>query len=357
VSAVLDDRRSVGRPVPDRSPAPALASRRSSRAFWLAVAAALLVGAGLLSLAIGSKAIPLRTVVDALLHFDGSDDHLIVRDLRVPRTLFGLTVGAALGVAGALAQALTRNPLADPGLLGVSEGAALAIVLGVVVMDPSSGSALIWLAFVGAAAASVVVYLLGSVGRGGATPVRLALAGAALTAFLGSIISTIALLDVEALDRLRSWMVGSLAGREAEVIGQVLPFLAIGLVTAIALGRPLNAIALGDETAHALGTNVGRTRAIAAVAVILLAGAATAACGPIAFVGLVVPHAARLVCGPDQRWLIPYSAVLGAIVLLICDVAGRIVARPAEIQVGIMAAAIGGPVFVVLARRVRMSRL
>jgi iron complex transport system permease protein len=331
--------------------------RRSVRTIGLFVAAALLFLSILLSLAIGTKSIPLGEVIKAFTAFDGSNDHLVVRELRLPRTLVAALVGSALAVSGALMQAITRNPLADPGLLGVNAGAAFAVVLAIWMFNLSSLSALVWFAFVGAAVAAVVVYVLGSMGRGGATPIRLALAGAALSALLAGFTSAVLILDQQTLDQYRFWEVGSLAGRDESTMFQVLPFITIGLLLALACARPLNAMGLGDETARALGTRVGWTRVATMLAVTLLCGAATAACGPIAFIGLVVPLAARSISGPDQRWLIPYSALLGPVVLLVCDTVGRIIARPAEVQVGIMTAALGGPAFVWLVRRVRMAQL
>lgn len=335
----------------------ALGRRRLVRAVGLAGALGALASVVLLSLAVGAKPIPLSTVVDAFTSFDGSNDHLVVRELRLPRTLVGVLVGAALGVGGALMQGITRNPLADPGLLGVNAGASLAVVTGIAVLGMGSPSSYVWLAFAGAGVTSVAVYVLGSMGRGGATPVRLALAGAGLSALLGSLTSAVVLLDQQTLDQYRFWVVGSLAGRDQDVLVQVLPFIAFGLLVALATARPLNALALGEDAARALGTHVGWTRAATALSVTLLCGAATAACGPIGFVGLVVPLGARAVVGPDQRWLLPYSAVFGSTVLIACDVVGRVVARPSEVQVGIMTAAIGGPAFVLLVRRVRMAAL
>lgn len=341
-----------------RVPAPAAqrAPAATRRVTGLVVAVGVLGVVVLLSLAVGARPIPLGTVIESFTAFDGSDEHLVVRELRLPRTLVGVLVGAALGVGGALMQAVTRNPLADPGLLGVNAGASLAVVVGVA-FGLGSLSSYVWLAFVGAAVTSVAVYAIGSIGRGGATPVRLALAGAALSALLGSVTSAVVLLDQQTLDRYRFWVVGSLAGRDEDVLVQITPFIALGLAVALASARPLNSLALGEDAARALGTRVGRTRAAAALGVTLLCGAATAACGPIGFIGLVVPLAARAVVGPDQRWLLPSSAVLGPVVLLTCDVVGRVVARPSEVQVGIMTAAIGGPAFVLLVRRVRMARL
>jgi iron complex transport system permease protein len=323
----------------------------------LIIAVALLVLVVLLSLAVGSKQIPLGSVIRAFTDFNGSNDHLVVRELRLPRTIVGVLVGAALGTAGALMQAITRNPLADPGLLGVNAGAALAVVIGIAVFNLGSLTAYVWLAFAGAMVTAVAVYAVGSIGRGGATPVRLALAGAALSALLGSFTSAVVLLDRQTLDQFRFWAVGSLAGRDQAIMVQVLPFVIVGLVVGLGCARPLNALGLGEETARALGTRIGWTRAATALSVTLLCGAATAACGPIGFIGLVVPLAARAITGPDQRWLLPYSAVLGPVVLLACDIVGRIIARPSEVQVGIMTAAIGGPAFVFLVRRVRMAQL
>ena len=317
------------------------------------------VGFGIiLSLAIGSKSISFGTVIEAFTNFDDSvTDHLIVRDLRLPRTILAVVVGAALGVAGALMQGVTRNPLADPGLLGVNAGAAFAVVLAIWTFQITDVSGLVWFAFAGAAITSVLVYALGSMGRGGANPVRLALAGAALSALLAAFTGAVTLLDQATLDQYRFWAVGSLSGRDAGVTTQLLPFVLVGLVIAFGAGRQLNALALGEEAARSLGTKVNLTRLVSAVAITLLCGAAVAACGPIAFVGLVVPHMMRVWFGPDQRWLMPASALAGAGLLLYCDTAGRFVARPGEIQVGIMTAAIGGPVFVLLVRRTRMAQL
>ena len=312
----------------------------------------------LLSLAVGAKPIPLGPVVDALFAYDPTNtDHLVVRELRLPRTIVGLLVGGALGVAGALMQAVTRNPLADPGILGVNAGASFAVVLAIWWFGFTAVDDLVWFALVGAAVTSVVVYALGSIGRGGATPVRLALAGAALSALLFALTRAVTLLDTATLDQFRFWAVGSLSGRDAEIAWSVAPFIAVGLVMAVGVSRSLNAIGLGDDTATALGVKVHLTRGMSGIAIMLLCGAAVAAVGPIGFVGLVIPHTMRALFGPDQRWLVPGCAFGGAAFLLLCDTLGRVVARPSEVQVGIMTAAIGGPVFVVLVRRMRMVRL
>ncbi len=330
-------------------------SRRTSGIVVLLVGAAFAV---LLSLAVGAKSIPWGTVIDAFTANDTTiTDHLIVRELRLPRTSLGLLAGSALGMAGALMQGVTRNPLADPGLLGVNAGASFAVVLAIWLFEITSVTGLVWFAFAGAAVVSVVVYVLGSAGRGGATPVRLALAGAALAALLFALTRAVTLLDQATLDQFRFWAVGSLAGRGPEVAGQVAPFIAVGAILAIGVARQLNAMALGDDTAKALGTRIQLTRVVSVLGITLLCGSAVAAAGPIGFVGLVVPHAVRSWFGPDQRWLIPMSALAGATFLLFCDTLGRVVARPGEVQVGIITAAVGGPAFVVLVRRTRMAQL
>jgi iron complex transport system permease protein len=295
-------------------------------------------------------------VTDALLHGGGSRDAAIVNSLRVPRTLLGIVVGAALGIAGALMQALTRNPLADPGLLGVNAGAAAAVVVALSLGLAGAASS-VWFAFAGAALAAVAVYTIGGAGRGGATPVRLALAGTALTAALTAVIYGVALSDARLLQQYNHWSVGALGGRGRTQLDAIVPFVAIGAVLAAALARPLNAIALGDDSARALGARVGRTRIGGAVAITLLCGASTAAAGPMYFLGLTVPHAGRALCGPDQRWVLAYSAVLGAALLLIADVVGRVLVRPAELQAGVMVAVIGTPVFIALVRRKRIAAL
>jgi iron complex transport system permease protein len=343
---------------PTESARSATATRQAARGVGLLAAIGLLVLVALLSVGVGARSIPLGTVLDALFHYDPTDDdHLIIRSLRVPRTCVGLLVGAALGAGGTLMQGLTRNPLADPGILGVNAGAALFVVIGIYWFGLGSLLGYVWFAFIGAAVASLIVYSLGSLGREGATPVKLALAGAALTAMLGSITTAILLTDVETLDQFRFWSVGSLAGRTGTIAAHVAPFVAVGLVMAIASGPMLNGLALGDDVARGLGQRIGLSRAIGAVAIVLLCGAATAAAGPIAFVGLAVPHIARSITGPDYRWVIPYSIVLAPVLLLGSDIIGRIIARPGEVQVGIVTAVLGAPVFIVLVRRRKMAEL
>lgn len=335
------------------------AVRRSScRLLWLLVVLGVLVAVVVASIAVGSRQIPVGTVLDALLDPSRTDDeHVVVRSLRVPRTIAGLLVGVALGLAGAVMQGVTRNPLADPGLLGVSAGASFAVVFGISILGVGSALGYVWFAFAGAAVASVVVYTLGAIGRGGATPVKLALAGAAVSSFLLSMTTAMLLMDQSTLDEYRFWAVGSVAGRDQELIAQLAPFIVVGTLMALAAGPVLNSLALGDDVARSLGSRVGLARAFAATSVVLLVGAATAMAGPIAFVGLTIPHVARAITGPDYRWVLAYSMVLAPILLLGSDVIGRIIARPGELQVGIVTAVVGAPFFVMLVRRRRLAEL
>lgn len=307
----------------------------------------------LASLRIGSVPLDTATVLAAFTDFDGSNEHLIVRSLRLPRTLIGVGVGAALAVAGGVMQAVTRNPLASPAILGVNAGAAFAIVTAVFVLGVVSPTLYVWFAFAGALVTAVVVYAVGSVGPGGASPVKLALAGAVVTALFGSWISAILVFDQRTLDEVRFWLAGSLSGRDLDVFWQVTPFLAVGTIASLALARQLNAMSLGEDVAAALGQRTALMRGACAVTVVLLAGAAVAAAGPIGFVGLAVPHAVRAVSGPDHRWLLPYAALAGPILLLTADVVGRVVARPSELQVGIVTALVGAPVLVHIVRQHR----
>lgn len=344
--------------VTEQRPKRGLFTRPSTRVLGLVLLVALVAVAGALSLAMGSKPLPVRDALDALFNYDATlQNHLIVRELRVPRTLLTLLVGSALGLAGALMQGVTRNPLADPGLLGVNTGAALAVVIGIFTFDLTSPLQYVWFAFVGAGAAGVVVYVLGSLGRGGATPVKLAIAGAAVSALLGSLSAALLLMDTATLDQFRFWAVGSTAGRDITIVRQVAPFILVGTVLGLATGRSLNGLALGDDVARSLGQRVGWVRLASAASVVLLCGAAVAAAGPIGFVGLTVPHVARAITGPDHRWLLPYSMLMGAVLLTGADVVGRIIARPGEIEVGIITAFVGAPVFIAFVRRRRIAEL
>lgn len=311
---------------------------------------AAVVAAALLSVMVGSKSVALTDTLRALIG-DRTGDALVVAELRFPRTLLGLLVGVCLGMAGAVAQEVTRNPLGDPGLLGISAGAAVSVAAGIGVFGLTSPLEYVWFAFAGAALAGVLVYLIGGVRRGGASPVSLALAGAAVTALLGSFTYALVLLDVRTLDQYRFWAVGSLAGRDGSLAFRLAPFVLAGVVLALVLTPRLNALALGDELASSLGVSVTATRALGALAVILLTGAAVAAAGPVTFVGLVVPHVVRAFIGPDLRWLLPCSALAGAVLLLCADTLGRVLDHPGEIQAGVVTAFIGAPFLIVLVKR------
>lgn len=337
------------------------AGRRRSRTvllIGLAVAVVVLFVVSLASIFLGTRSISAGQIIDTFFHYDNENtDHLVVWTLRVPRTLAGILVGVALGLAGAVMQGVARNPLADPGLLGVNAGAALAVVCAISILGVGTAAGYVWFAFLGAAVAAVAVYVIGSLGREGATPVKLALAGAAMTAALQSITTAILLTDVATFDKFRFWTVGALAGRKIELVVQIAPFVIVGVVVALATGRLLNALSLGDDVARGLGQSVALARGLSAVAVVILCGAATAIAGPIGFLGLTIPHVARLITGPDYRWILPYSMVLAPILLLISDIVGRLVAKPGELQVGIVMAVLGAPFFIALVRKRKLAEL
>jgi iron complex transport system permease protein len=328
------------------------------RALGLLAGVGLLALTVLLSIAVGARSIPAGVVWDLLWRPDGSDLSATVHNVRIPRTLLGLVVGVALGLAGVLMQALTRNPLADPGIFGINVGAALAVVGAVVMFGFTDPTQYVWFAFVGAAITATVVYLLGSTGPGpGANaPTRLALAGVAIAAAIHAIMHGFTILNASVYDEIRFWNAGAFAGRDLAVVTTVAPFVLAGSLLTLVLSRWLNAIALGEDTARCLGVRIGLARVLGALAVLLLCGAATAGAGPIAFVGLAVPHLVRPMTGPDHRWLLAYALVCAPALLLLADVIGRVVARPSEVPVAIVMALIGAPVFIVLVRRRKLVR-
>ena len=338
-------------------PPAASASASRHRVLWLLALTALFGCAVLASIALGARPMSLSQVADALLHGGPSDTAIIIRQMRIPRTMLGVVAGIALGIAGALIQGHTRNPLADPGLLGVSAGAAFAVVVAIYLLRITTPFQFLWFAFLGAAVAAAVVFGLSSVGAGRSSPLSLILAGAAVSAFLGALTSAVVLIDVTSLDQMRFWVVGSIARPDYGIIWTILPFIAAGVLLAIAGSPGLNILSLGEDVARSLGSNVALARVGGILAITLLTGAATAACGPIAFLGLVVPHIARAFTGPDYRWIIPASGLLGATVLLAADTLGRVVARPAEIQVSIILALVGAPFFIALVRRRKLAAL
>jgi iron complex transport system permease protein len=332
---------------------------RRARPIALAARSLGLIGAaigvalvGLLSLRIGSIGISTRDAWDALFnYFPQSYEQTVVRSLRLPRTIIAIGVGGGLAVAGATMQAVTRNPLASPSILGVSSGASFAIVTAVYYGGITAPLGYLWFAFAGGLAASALVFLIGSAGREGPSPVKLALAGVVVSALLGAWTRALLLLDEQTLDIVRFWFAGSVAGRSLNTFWVVAPFLLGGAFVCILMGHQLNVLSMGDDTARALGMRAGRTRLICSVLVVLITGAAVSAAGPIAFVGLATPHIVRAIVGPDYRWVLPYSLFGGAILLTSADVLGRVIARPGEVQVGIVTAMIGAPFLVYLARK------
>ncbi|MEU6313629.1 iron ABC transporter permease [Streptomyces sp. NPDC047014] len=341
----------VERPVPQGTTA--LRRRRVVGSLTLL---ALLVGAVVVSLAVGARALTPGEVWHGLTAAPEPDQRLtdirlIVQTVRVPRTVLAVVAGVALGVGGALIQGYTRNPIADTGLLGVNAGASFAVVTVIAVFGLADPFQYVWFAFLGAAVAGVFVFGLASIGRGAGNPLTLALAGQGVTVFLAAMTTAVALSDQASLNALRFWNAGSVAGVGFGVIWPVAGFVGAGLLLALTTLPAVNLLNLGDDVARGLGVNIALTRAVGIVAITLLAGAATAACGPIAFLGLMVAHVARYLTGPDYRWLVPYAGLLGAVVLLVCDIAGRLLVRPGELDAGVVVALLGAPFFAVLVWR------
>ncbi len=298
----------------------------------------------------GAVEIPLVQILTSFTAFDGSDNHLIIQTIRLPRSLIAILVGSSLAVSGALMQGLTRNPLADPGILGIESGAALFVVATIFLFGSSSLSVLIIAAMLGAAVTAILVYFLASWGRGGATPLNLTVVGAALTALTFSFTTAILILSQQTLEQIRFWLAGSLAGRDFDVLLPVLPFAGVGLIVAFALARQITTISLGGDVAKGLGQQVAWVKIIAAISVVLLAGSSVALAGPIGFIGLVVPHMVRFFIPADYRWILPYTAIAGATLLLIADIAARVLLKPQELPVGVMTALVGAPLFVYLVK-------
>ncbi len=330
----------------------------SGRAISIGKSAGILLALGalalvaLLSLRIGSIGISTRDAWDAIFNYDSTNyNQMVVRSLRLPRTLIAIAVGGGLAVAGAVMQSVTRNPLAGPSILGVSSGASFAIVSAIFFLGLTSPKEYMWFGFAGAVGASALVFAVGSAGRGGTTPIKLALAGVIISSLLGAWTSTLILLDDDTLNVVRFWTAGSVAGRDLDILITVSPFLVGGTLAALFIGHQLNVLDLGDETARSLGMNTTRVRALSSILVVLITGAAVAVAGPIGFVGLATPHIVRAIIGPDYRWVLPYSLIAGGLLLTTADILGRVVARPGEIQVGIMTALVGAPFLVYLARQ------
>ncbi|WP_055554484.1 iron ABC transporter permease [Streptomyces sp. NBRC 110028] len=346
----------MGTTVMERPVSRGAAESRRRRGAGLGALVVVLVAVAAVSLAVGARALSPAEVWHGLFAGPDSDQRLtgirlIVRTVRVPRTVLAIVAGIALGVGGALIQGYTRNPIADTGLLGVNAGASFAVVSVIAVFGFADPFQYVWFAFLGAAVAGVVVFGLASIGRGAGNPLTLALAGQGITVFLAAMTTAVALADQKSLNALRFWNAGSVAGVGFDVIWPVAAFIAVGLVLAVITLPAINLLNLGDDVARGLGVNIALNRTIGIVAITLLAGAATAACGPIAFLGLMVAHVARYLTGPDYRWLVPYAGLLGAVVLLVCDIVGRVVVRPGELDAGVVVALLGAPFFAALVWR------
>lgn len=329
---------------------------RRVRVGWALALVALLVVVTAASLMIGSRTVSPGDVWAALTGTPHGIDQAAVAK-RIPRTVMCLVTGASLALCGVVMQGVTRNPLADPGILGVNTGASLAIAIGVAFFSLSSYSAMIWVALIGAAATAALVYVMGSLGSGGATPLKLALAGSATAAALASLTSAVVLPRSNIADGIRSWQVGGVGGATWDALGQAVPYFVVGALICLGSASWLNSLALGDELAAGLGTRVGVARGVASLGAVLLAAATTAVCGPIGFVGLVVPHVVRLLSGPDHRWLLPLSALAGAVLITVSDIVGRVILPPTEVEVGVITAVIGAPFFISIVRRQKVREL
>ncbi|MEH2245284.1 FecCD family ABC transporter permease [Nostoc sp.] len=321
-----------------------------TRILSVAIAILLLLLGIFASIAYGAADISIAKILTAFTNFDDSTEHIIIRSMRLPRTLIASMVGASLAVAGALMQGLTQNPLAAPGILGINAGAALAVVVMVFGLGTSTPALITLVAFLGALLAAIAVYSLGSLGQGGATPLNLTVAGAVLTALLSSITTGVLILSSRTFEEVRFWLAGSLAGRDFNLFLTVLPWMIVGLLTAFALSRQINVLSLGESVATGLGQQTGWIKLVTASSVVILAGSAVALAGPIGFVGLVVPHLARGVIGVDYRWVLPCAAVFGADLVVWSDLAARWLIRPQELPVGVMTAMLGAPFLLYLVR-------
>jgi len=326
-----------------------------------AVAVAAVVASVVISLSFGSRPVAAGQIIEGITTWvrgqTPTDIGALAVQSRIPRTVLAVVAGAALALSGALMQAITRNPLADPGILGVNTGAALAVVIGIAFLGVSSAFGYLGLALVGAFVTAFFVYFVGSIGPGGTTPIKLALAGAATTAALSSLVAAILLPRQAVMDEFRYWQVGNVARADWQTMALIVPVLVVAAAVALLAAAALNALALGDEVAVGLGVHVGRIRIVSAVAGVTLCAAVTAVAGPIGFVGLMVPHAVRLVSGPDLRWLLPLSALGGAVLLTLADTLGRVIGSPGEVEAGIITAFLGAPVLIAIARRTRMKAL
>ena len=309
------------------------------------------------SVSLGVKRIAFSKVMEVIFGNDLDSIEATIILQRIPRTVFGILAGGALGISGALMQSITRNPIADPSILGVNTGASLFVVAGIAFFNITAAYQYIWLAIIGAGLTAVFVYSVASMGKDGATPLKLALSGSAVSIVLGSLVSTIMLPNNRVMEAFRFWQVGSIGSANWENIALISPFLILGFVISMLISGYLNNLALGDEAATALGTNVVLTRSVGALASVLLCGAATALAGPIGFIGLIIPHIVRLAFGSEMSKMLPLSFIGSGILLLLSDILGRIIGSPGETEVGIVTAVLGAPIFIFAIRKGRVKSL
>lgn len=294
--------------------------------------------------------------IDAFTHFDGSNEHIVIQSVRLPRALIASAIGASLAISGVLMQTLTKNPLASPDIFGVNAGAGLAVVTGITIFGVSNLQIFTWLSFIGAAIAATSIYMIGSMGRGGLTPMKLTLAGAAMSAMVASLTQGLLVSNEALLDQVLFWLAGSVSGRSLDNLVAVLPYLLVGWGLALIVSGKMNVLSMGEDVAKGLGLNVVILKSVLGLAIILLAGGSVAVAGPIGFIGIVVPHLTRYIVGTDHRWLIPFSGLLGAVLLLAADILSRYILMPREVPVGVMTAIIGTPFFIYIARKGFSSR-
>lgn len=331
--------------------------RKKNFVFSTALCMILLLIIAIFSISFGAKQIAFSKVIDVILGKDVDSLEATIIQQRIPRTVFGILAGGALGISGALMQSITRNPIADPSILGVNTGASLFVVAGIAFLNITAAYQYIWLAIIGAGLTAFFVYAVASIGKDGATPLKLALSGAAVSIVLGSLVSTIMLPDNRVLQAFRFWQIGSIGSATWDNISLISPFLIIGFIISMFISGYLNNLALGDEAATALGTNVVITRSVGALASVLLCGATTALAGPIGFVGLIIPHLVRLIYGSEMGKILPLSFLGSGILLLLSDVIGRIIGSPGETEVGIITAVFGAPFFIFAIRKGRVKSL
>ncbi|WP_370221541.1 FecCD family ABC transporter permease [Cytobacillus sp.] len=326
---------------------------KTNFARWAGLIAAILLLLVLMSFSIvyGYTDTTWKMAIDAFTKFDGTNEHIIIQSVRLPRALIAASVGASLAIAGVLLQTLTKNPLAAPEIFGINAGAGFAVVITVTLFSISNLQVFTWVSFLGAAVSFIFVYIIGSIGREGLTPMKLTLAGAAMSAMFASMTQGFLVINETALEQVLFWLAGSVSGRKLETLAAVFPYLLAGWIFSMIIAGKLNVLSMGEDVAKGLGLKTGLLKLGAGIVIVLLSGGAVAVAGPIGFLGIVIPHLTRAVVGIDHRWVIPYAGLFGGMLLLVADIASRYIIMPQEVPVGVMTAVIGTPFFVYIARR------